>query len=875
MKKRVAAIVLSLAVVLGIISVPGSISAAENESIREYEILKATGIFRFDETFNTQEGISVGNFLVLLVNALGGSYNEYSDAVFTTATQDGLLDGKYQDFGRFIEYSDAVELAKRALSYGNYMDSEAADSLLKLSALTKGISNTTSRFISCDNAVKLIYNMVTMGGIYELRGLNSDGRNLEYDKEGSLLSKFRDIYIVEGVVTENRYTTMYEEGVLLGNDLKIEGEQFHSNQDYSEFFGVDVTAFVYIPDREDDANIIYLEERGNKNKFLSVTAEDLIAWDSSKTRLTYYENTRKKTLTVDKSAVFLYNDVICTDFSNETLLPKDGEINLIDNDADGKYDVVKITANEYFPVEYISTSANIIQSKYSYDGCLQKLKLNMDDQGTYVEITKDGQPITLKDIKEWDILTVKKSMGENPKLTRIEVSDKKITTWADEVNLNDRKVTLEGQEYTLSCAVLQAMNDADSQAREPSANYELTYYFAADGKIAGVYGELTDNMQTGYLVKVAKDIEGLETRIRLRLFEDTGEWQTLDLAEKVVFNENRVNAEDVYAQLHPGQNPDRQVIRFVTNSEGEVKKLMTAVETTQTGYDGFSRSGLMSGRWRIKGKCFDSKVFLPAVPKIFVVPQDEDSAKESDYRMGSTSDFATDELVTFEAYNLDEFSVAEIIVLSVEPKANTFAVVSSVGTAMNGNSEPQRVIYGKIGEYDNFKIFISDYCTTFTDYYSKEGVYSVDTLQPGDMLLLAMNTSGEVVQIQRLYTLSDGQKPRQTNEIYVPIVDFSNWETSNNFNEVYKYTAATVEKTSEENSLILMNYIYDFGSRLQAIKTEGSTTYTVVDANRRNVNIRTGSFSDIDPGDYVFIEVAANSAKTVFIIKNNGEVTSE
>lgn len=865
MKKRIAACLLLLTMLLGTAAVPPGISAAETEHTHERDVLTAVGIYRFaDGAVDPNiEGIFLGNFLVLIENVLGGSFDTYSDEVLNAAIAQGLLEGEKASPFRFVEYSDAVEIAKRALNYGNYLDGTGANNLLKWSALTKGISNTGSKLLSYDNALKLIYNLSTMDGAYELVGIGSNGKRLKYNKNRNLLSKYRDIYEVRGVITENRYTSMYEEGSLSGNDLRIEDEIFRADVDYSDFFGTYVNAFVYISDREDEGSILYMEKNAAKNKELSVAAEDLIEWNRTKTQLSYYADGRRKRASINKTAAFLYNDVVCTEFSNVALLPEDGSVDLIDNDGDGQYDVVKITANEYVAVESVSVANGNIYSKYSYDGALNSLSLETDDKDVYVEISKNGQNASLKDIKEWDILTVRKSFGEKPKLTRIEICDEKITDEAEEVNLSEKTVTLAGEEYTLSEALIHAMNHEGSKARVPSVEEEYTYYFAANGKIAGVYGELTDSARMGYLTKVGKRSGPFDDIVQIRLFENNGEWHTFNLASKVIFNGERLKSSEVFPML-----VSRQVISFQLNSSGEIRKIMTAKATTEQGYDGFSRTGKINAYYRTLGRCFDNRIFLSTEPFIFAIPADEENALESDYRMASVSSFEDNHQYSLEAYNVDEFGVTDTLVVNLATTRNAFAVLDGIGEGLDVDGAPQKLICGKIDSYIDFSIPLADGVTTFTNFYdSNAAEHSLNELKKGDILLLTVsNGEGNVEQIRRLHTLADGPRPRQTGEPSAIVTDFSNFASTNNFDVIDKYTAAEVVKTDSQNALILMNYIYDFGSRTQSIKVINSaTSYTVIDSKSGRTWL--GGFTDVEPGDYVFIEVNASYARNVFIIK--------
>ena len=466
--KRLAAFLITMAVC--ITAFPCCTGAAEENTFdKQYELLQAVGVIQFDKECldADMKGISLGNYLVMIENLLGGSYTQYSDEVIEIASKQGILDGVAKEALKFVSYNDAVKIAEAAYAYGNDMSGIEKTSFLMPRNLTKGIANNSASNITAQNAITLVFNLATMDGAYTITSISGEQKRLKYNKESTLLAKHRSIYRIKGIVTENIYTSLYGESGLKGNDIKIDGVLFHSNANRSELIGKCVTAYVFTPAADEDGTIVYTEEQTVKNKSLSIAAEDVIGWNKDNTRIDYYESGRRRNKTLDRAAAFLYNDVICTEFNNDVLTPKSGQIDLIDNNNDGRYDVVKITANEYLPVYSVSATQNVIVSQYSYDGAVNRLELPIDDDEKYVEITKNGKQIKLGDIKEWDILTVRRSLGTVPTLTRIEVYSEKLECSADAVMLKDHKVVLEKTEYSFTEELVQAIEKNDKMARAP------------------------------------------------------------------------------------------------------------------------------------------------------------------------------------------------------------------------------------------------------------------------------------------------------------------------------------------------------------------------------------------------------------------------
>ncbi|MBO5059935.1 MAG: hypothetical protein J6C82_03375 [Clostridia bacterium] len=858
MKKRILALLITLICIMN--TAAFSVSA-EKQDIREYEILKTLGIVNFDEDFNIEEGIYVEDFLVLLVNSLGYNFAQFNEEATGIAAEKGITSGT-EKFGSFIKYDAAVEMARSVLEAAVYGDSGIAREMLDFDELTEKISNKGSQFISCENAMKLILNMNT-APLYVITEYADTKARYTKDEDTTLLTRYRDIHIVEGMVNETRNTSMYDKGSLLKNDVRIEDTVYSSEIDLTDLFGVNITAFVRVSINNDET-IIYAEPKLNKNKFLTIQSEQLMRWENNNSRLVYGENDRKKSVNVSRAAKFIYNGVVLISYTSDILIPKDGHIELVDNNNDKTYDIVKITSYEYILVDVVRNSDKTITNKYTYGGALESISFDFSEPQRCIEITKNGEQIDFTDIKEWDILRVAKSREADPHVIKADVSDVQITASADEYLADDGEVTLNGKVYTLSKAFITALEKSDKLARKPSTLDEFTYYIASDGRVAAVYGDILSSNQYGWITKLRYNEE--EETVFAEIFTEDGVFKKYYFAEKMRYNNVSKKRNEVYDELCPGGTVSRQLLCYSLNSDGELKKIYTAKETAQTAYDGFSKAPQMTYKWRINGKCFDSQVFLKGTPKIFVIPEDEDNAQAAEYFLASTSDFSTDAEYTFSAYNLDEFSMSELFVMNLSKKSNTLIIVDKLVQELNSDDEAETKICGKIGSYSNFSVPIADTLTSIADYYDSEASYPISSLERGDILLAAFRGDGKIIELKRLYTISQGKPPHTTYENITKLTSFSQWTELNSYDVASRYTAATCRKTDKENNLVLLDYTFDFGTRLQSIKVLSGASYSVFDANTNESY--SGTFSDIEPGDYLFMKVHASAANDVVIIKN-------
>lgn len=143
--KRLVALLVTIAVC--IVAFPCYISANEENTFdKQYELLQAVGVIQFDEGYldTDRKGISLGNYLVMIENLLGGSYTQYSDEVIEVASKQGILDGVAKEALKYVSYNDAVKIATAAFAYGNNMSGVEKSSFVKQKNLTKGITNNNA-----------------------------------------------------------------------------------------------------------------------------------------------------------------------------------------------------------------------------------------------------------------------------------------------------------------------------------------------------------------------------------------------------------------------------------------------------------------------------------------------------------------------------------------------------------------------------------------------------------------------------------------------------------------------------------------------------------------------------------------------------------
>ena len=109
------------------------------------------------------------------------------------------------------------------------------------------------------------------------------------------------------------------------------------------------------------------------------------------------------------------------------------------------------------------------------------LTLDPDDTNVKFKIIKDGEEITLADIREWDNLSVALDNPANPaeeKVINVQVSRNSVT--GKVVEIEDEKIRINDTSYEI------ADNYTSSAQPEIRLDDEGTFYIDIEGKIAAV-----------------------------------------------------------------------------------------------------------------------------------------------------------------------------------------------------------------------------------------------------------------------------------------------------------------------------------------------------------------------------------------------------
>lgn len=477
-----------------------------------------------------------------------------------------------------ITYDEAVKTAAIMIGYttvselkggfsGGYVDSAASAGLLR------GVSAKAGTAMTQKNIYKLFDNMldVPMLTASITGGLQASENNREY----TILKNKLGIETSEGIVDGFEYSSLAGDSDEKGPDiLTVNGAAF--TMEYTEgydYLGMYVTVY-----HDSDDNVAYIEIDDRKTKVLNVKASE-IETETNTSSLSYRPgNSGVKRAAFDNEAVFLYNGKKLNVVNDFDLMPEEGDLTLIDNDSDGKYEVIRINAYDVFVVDSVLTTDELIKFKYD----MGNLDVS-EESNQHVRYFLEDSPAELSDIAKWSVLSVKRSKNlKGTVLCDIYITntsfDAQVNSCMDEGD--EYYVTLsDGNEYMLSKSYINRVNMGASDSAYPPLSKQLTVYFDRFGKIAAV-NTVAGGKNYGYVVRCNTDDE-TETVI-LRLFTKNAEFIDFTVRSKVSVNGTSIDSSLLSDTLKnsSGTGAVNQLVVYTASGDNEITKLQLAEDKT-------------------------------------------------------------------------------------------------------------------------------------------------------------------------------------------------------------------------------------------------------------------------------------------------------
>jgi hypothetical protein len=721
MKKRIISILTVLSVIMTLIA-PSAAVNAELGIKNEFQVslLAALDIVPgYPSSYDAEAKVSVKNFFDYAYRLVGAPAVNLSEEIKSY----GL-----DEESDAINGAAAVKIIFDIIGYDKMLPFYNNDynALMAATNVTKGVNIQTvsEEPVTYGQMVMLFWNALNLDAV-EFAGFNSYRLS---DK--TVIEYYLKIYEGNGVVNANNTAaadggkTTAQDEVRIGNELYLTG-----NTMTEHLIGSNVRFYYY--DDGGDRIIRWIDTNTSKNTTVTVYGNDILSADNNE--VIYETNKKSKTVKLDKDCIVIYNGKTAADWEMgiEAVKSQNSYNRFIDNDNNGKFNVVVITDYEYYLVDAISAKQYTVND-YSA-GTTVTLGGEETDRLTVYEggVRKDADAI-----KAGSVIAVAKSVDLSVITVEIltdMVTGEITTSSADEI-------TVSGTRYTVSPSYA---GDALKIGRNG------TFYFDNFGRVVRSAGLKEGYSQYGYLLKFYRG-EDPEGDCYAELITAEGKRETFPVRRSVNVNDVKCGLKEALQRVDK-----KQLITYRLNAENVITKINTANKSyigRDVSTQKFSVHFNGAGKYRKNNMCFNSKYLLDGTTPIFVIPYNEE---KKDYRVIDASLLVNNTTYDISVYDIDDYMYASCIVLKenfTEPenlRSKRSVVLTNVLKCIDDEDE---LAIGIEGYQQGKKV---SYIVKNMEMKDNRGKYYVRDLSAGDVIQIGVNIDGEVSAVQLLFKANE------------------------------------------------------------------------------------------------------------------------
>lgn len=567
---------------------------------------------------------------------------------------------------------------------------------------------------------------------------------------------------------------------------------------------------------------------------LTVEGENIVSVSEDTVRkVEYWENkdTDKKTVTasVAENAVMIYNGV-STEFDSKLMKPEEGTISgvirLIDGNRDDLYDVVLVESYENYVVEEISEVSYKIFDKYEKS----PLTLDPNDKTIKFSLTKDGANYNFADLKEWDVLSVAKSL--DGKALHVMVSSHSVEGTV--TALSGKHVYINGEKY----------KTADNYTGTFRLDDEGVFYLDHYNRIAAVNHKTRFGDRYAYLYDAYATSGG--RNVSFSLLTSDGEKTELTGAEKMTLNQTSgLKPAEVLQRLSESdETVTAQMIIYETNEAGQLKTISTAQDFTDGTVNDkvFGKNAVLSDTEYRANVNKLGKYNVSESTVIFDIPAN--SSDDSSYAVRNRDMLIDQNKYDAIVYDVQDDLTANVIVITnsdgVMSGETPIAIVDFIAKTQNADKNPVDQLHA----FQNGKqIAING---TDLNFFVDE---EEQALQQGDIIRFTTNAKGEIDNFEILFrseqkeTEAITQLDQDTYTVYGKVER----KFTNSVN-------VSVNNANTANYAIDQAVVYEYHSA----KPENKITIaTAADIQK---------YDDADPGR-VFLKIYKNQVTEIVIVR--------
>lgn len=637
-------------------------------------LLSALNIMRGypDGDFLPFEAITRGEFTAVAMRLLKGKVTpgtrsfvdvpveHWAYSYIETAANLGIVNGVGNEMfmpDSAVKTSQVIKILVSVLGYGKAAESMGGypDGYMNIASkigLFEDVKIENGENITRGEIATIVYNALSADVMTQTAF--GDNASVTAIKGETVLKKNLGVLKDKGIVTAAANTSLTK--VTSKKDstyIEIDGVEFISDiPNLVSYLGYNVD--YYYEDSDDNIKKIVALIFQSKNETLKIDASELVKIDNN---TLYYGIEDEETISLSADMDVIYNGVCLSIYDKTTdLLPKNGSVILIDNDADGEIDVYIVSKIDNYVVNWVNAKKYQVYSKN-----VSKV-LNLDPTESEITIVNKstGKEMELANVLEWNILSVMESRNESGKKhLSVIVSDELVRG----------RYTEKGKDYVkVDDRTFKTADCFQKDSVELGA--KGIFYLDAENKIAAFNGDSQPGEKYGFLRAAGADNENIELSLKLRIFTDEGKFETF-YAKDDVYIDGKPYTDPQTAEeyLIAGglEGTAAQAILYNVDAKGMIDRIETVRGSLSKDFDALANEPAPKssgkGYYYTTAGTFDA-IFSVDSETVMIELPTRDLAVEKDYKLLTSAGVKAGNYYYVQAYDAGEERLAKLVVFT-------------------------------------------------------------------------------------------------------------------------------------------------------------------------------------------------------------------
>lgn len=629
-----------------------------------------------------------------------------------------------------------AEFAKMLLcAFGYYTEATEAGGYpagyLKMAArldLLNGISDQSADKALNRGDAALIMNNALEAEVRIPIGYSDDSVRLK--QQGTVLEVYLGMTKAQGVVQADFKTALsghdvVDEGYVLIGDVLYKNGEFVSADAY---LGHNVVYYYKKNGNIKELKYIKINDDMDDNVTFE-SQDDYVYRQAGKVYQYTNDNNRTKEYELADGFDVIYNNEVYNRCPVESMHPEVGYVEIIDNNGDKKYDVVKISEYTTHIFSRYSELANTIAFEDS-------TVMNLEDVEDLEVLNEFGESMELMEIPVAAVLSI--ALSNSGKRCTIIVYTETIEG-AFSI-MHEGKLKFGDVEYPVLDNIY--IPDRENISLQDTGVFYLDFM----GNIAAFISN-NNFLRIGYMTKMA-ELGTFANKCIARIFTRDNQFNDYNFAEKVLINDEsyKVATPDFYEAFGVADvnSMEDQLIRFKLNNEGEINY----VETAQEEGDGLRITVNQETKIFYTTPLTFAGVHYVGNCGVFMVPT---SGKEEYYRYTTGSRLGNKVSYTFSAYEFDDDLRTDFVVCFMK-NDETNEISNDQNLMIFDNYEKMIDHQGK----PYVKINVYEKCAPVEYYAINEDFISIiEGLKQGDVIQVKNGRDGYIIGLRKIYDADD------------------------------------------------------------------------------------------------------------------------